>query len=446
MGSERQKPFRRIRKYVSGRFTAGFLIMMLFVSSASGLSGCSFPSALRSGAGGTSMLPEKPSGSSGSAVSSGSGGMENVGAYFPKEEGGRLLDRQMEAEGVRPGAGLFGAASDETGYYGYSLLESSEKTIYDRMLYAMEKRVRASFSGDEADSDTIEKVFRYVCADHPEVFDVTGYQLGSAYTVFGGERYTFDANYAMDQAEADSLRAQIDQCVNSILGGMDRNADDYTKAKFAYDTIVNNTVYDSAAENNQNMLSVYMSGRSVCAGYTAALEYMLQKMGILCGTVDGTATNSSGTETHAWNIVQLDGAYYYIDVTYGDPVGNQDSGYDFGPDYDYFCITSEDLMKNHEIGEDSVAGQDCTATEDNYYHREGKYFTAYDRNQLAELFRAMLASGGKTLSIRCQDRSLYDEMYSDLIGSSGVFEYLPGVSEYGYSANDTFYSIEFAIH
>ena len=103
-------------------------------------------------------------------------------------------------------------------------------------------------------------------------------------------------------------------------------------------------------------------------------------------------------------------------------------------------------MKNHEIGEDSVAGQDCTATEDNYYHREGKYFTAYDRNQLAELFRAMLASGGKTLSIRCQDRSLYDEMYSDLIGSSGVFEYLPGVSEYGYSANDTFYSIEFAIH
>jgi hypothetical protein len=440
------EPIRRKKKFPTGCFATRILVLTLLLSLSSGIAGCSFPSVPGIGTDSSSLWEENSPEQSGTDAENTSGQADSAEESAAEANDGASLDQQMAAEGVLPGCGLYGAASQETGYYGYNLLGDAEKKVYDRMLYAMEKHVRASFSEEEADQDTIDKVFRYVCADHPEVFDVTGYQIGIANQLFGGQIYTFDANYQMEQTQADSLRAQVEQCVDSILAGLDPNADDYTKAKFAYDTIINNTVYDSSAENNQNMLSVYMDGRSVCAGYTAALEYMLQKAGIMCGTIDGTATNNSETDTHAWNIVLLDGACYYIDVTYGDPVGNDDSGYDFGPDYDYFCITTEDLLKNHVIGEDSVAAQECTATDDNYYHREGKFFTSYDRNQLAGLFQDMLASGRKTLSIRCADQGVYDEMYADLISNSGVFDYLPGVNEHGYSASDTFYSMEFAIH
>jgi hypothetical protein len=455
MKEKRQKPesVRKKRCGLNGRPAALILALMVMAASVSCTAGCGIRTGEPYGITGTSAGTEDSANSAAAdpAVSSGEGtaeensAEEESGAGSGEEDIGTGLDRQMEAEGVQPGAGLYGAASQETGYYAYSLLDESEKKVYDRMLYAMEKRVRAGFSGDEADEATIDMVFRSICSDHPEVFDVTGYQIGSVNTFFGGTTYTFDANYQMDQAEAEEMRTQVEQCVSSILSGVDPDADSYTKAKFSYDTIINNTVYDSTAENNQNMLSVFMNGRSVCAGYTAALEYMLQRLGIRCGTVSGTASNDGGTEDHAWNIVRMDGAYYYIDVTFGDPVGN-DSGYDFGPDYDYFCITTEDLLKNHEIGGDSVAGQDCTATDDNYYHREGKYFTSYDKNQLAGLFQAMRAGGQKTLSIRCADPDLYNEMYADLIGNSAVFDYLPNESEHGYSANDQFCSMEFAIH
>lgn len=447
---KRSGPVRKEKTGMRRPLTVLLLTLSVLAAAAFSAAGCGILIGNGSGSmsGSSSAYTENFSGTSNetSGDDSASSAVSSAGEDAKETQSGTdSVSRQMEEDGVQPGVGLYGAASQETGYYAYNLLDDGEKNIYDRMLYAMEKRIRVEFSSEETDPDRIDRVFRSVCSDHPEVFDVSGYQLGSVNSLFGGTTYTFDATYQMEEAETAEMREQVSQCVDSILTGTDSNADSYTKAKFAYDTIINNTEYDDTAENNQNMLSVFLGGRSVCAGYTAAMEYMLQKMGIQCGTVSGTATDSSGTESHAWNIVLMDGAYYYIDVTYGDPVGGDDSGYDFGPDYDYFCITTEDLLKNHTIGDDSVEGQECTATDDNYYHREGKYFTSYDKNQLAGLFQAMEAGGQKTLSIRCADQNLYSEMYTDLIDNGAVFEYLPGENEHGYSVNEQLCSIEFAI-
>ena len=51
----------------------------------------------------------------------------------------------------------------------------------------------------------------------------------------------------------------------------------------------------------------------------------MDELNIPCVLVSGIGTNSAGeTEAHAWNYVQLNGAWYAIDVTWDDPtiIGN----------------------------------------------------------------------------------------------------------------------------
>lgn len=64
-------------------------------------------------------------------------------------------------------------------------------------------------------------------------------------------------------------------------------------------------------------------GQAVCAGYAKAFVYILANLGVEAEFVTGYTYDSYGKldlkERHAWNRVKLDGEYYYVDPTWGDP-------------------------------------------------------------------------------------------------------------------------------
>ena len=76
----------------------------------------------------------------------------------------------------------------------------------------------------------------------------------------------------------------------------------------------------------------------------------MKQMGIPCTLVMGKTDNVS----HAWNAVKLDGNWYYIDVTWDDPVVNGTSNYPGGDNisYEYLLCTYNHISMTH--------------TEDNY--------------------------------------------------------------------------------
>lgn len=87
---------------------------------------------------------------------------------------------------------------------------------------------------------------------------------------------------------------------------------DYLAANYEYHT-------PTADQNLQHPIGKYtaynllVEGTAVCQGYAEAYAYLMMQFGINCGLCSSDALN------HAWNIIELDGKEYHVDVTWDDP-------------------------------------------------------------------------------------------------------------------------------
>ena len=90
---------------------------------------------------------------------------------------------------------------------------------------------------------------------------------------------------------------------------------DYDKFKAVTNWIVSNVRYDEDNETKyqHDLTGVVLDGLAVCDGYAGTFYYMANAVGLNALFEDGI-TNSNRIR-HAWNLVQIDGTYYYVDPT-----------------------------------------------------------------------------------------------------------------------------------
>ena len=72
---------------------------------------------------------------------------------------------------------------------------------------------------------------------------------------------------------------------------------------YVHDRLISRISYSKAATMNQSAYSALVGGKTVCAGYARAFQYLMQKLGIPCYYCTGFAG-----ENHAWNIIKLSDA------------------------------------------------------------------------------------------------------------------------------------------
>ena len=79
----------------------------------------------------------------------------------------------------------------------------------------------------------------------------------------------------------------------------------------------------------------------------------------------------------------------------------------------------------------------CTATEDNYFVREGLLFKDYDEQQLAQIFGSEEAKAKNYVTIKCARMESYEQMLSTLIDDQKIFDFIDrqGAS-ISYTANE----------
>lgn len=330
--------------------------------------------------------------------------------------------------------------------YAYGMLSEEKQVLYLEIrdaLLQFKEDVRLS----SCDKEEISHVFQCVLNDHPEIFYVDGYTY-TEYTL--GDilkKITFTGTYRYDQDEIVRKQKEIDSYVNQCLAGMPEDADDYTKVKYIYEYLIHHTEYDAAARDNQNICSVFIEGRSVCQGYAKATQYLLNETGIFSTLVLGRVV---GGEGHAWNLVQIDGRYYYVDTTWGDASYQAVGGASHYPgekiptiNYDYLCVSTEQMNLTHTI-DNVVELPVCDSMEDNYYVREGLYFTNWDEERIERIFREEYEKGSAYVTLKCADYDVYRQMQDALIMKQEIFRYLDcpdGVVSY--SDDEKQYSMSF---
>lgn len=114
--------------------------------------------------------------------------------------------------------------------------------------------------------------------------------------------------------------------VNNWMSQINGQPTEILKEKKAHDLICENVVYDPGYEDpgigqneyNQSAYSAFVEKVTVCAGYSQAMQMLMNRAGIDCGVVTSQA--------HEWNIVKINNTWYYVDCTWDD--GDGKSGYE----------------------------------------------------------------------------------------------------------------------
>lgn len=349
---------------------------------------------------------------------------ENITVLSGKKEGtaeektGNTFSDELKAELMRKQQDL---------YY-FSNLEITEQNMYVEILYALENYVE-DMKVSTTDTAMIDKIFQCVLMDHPEIFYTDGYSFVKYTLGEDVQKITFKGTYIYSQEEKEEKEAQIEEAVFEILAGIKADATDYEKVKYVYETIIHQTEYDMESKDNQNICSVFLNHRSVCQGYAKAIQYLLTKLNIPTLLVIGTVETGEG---HAWNMVKINNQYYYLDATWGDASylvsmneTQQEPQYVPAINYDYFCITTEEISRTHNAG-DLMPLPICDSIEANYYVREGAYFTEVNYDQLAQLFEEYKNENRETVTIKCANDTVYQQMENELLIKQKIFKFVEG--------------------
>ena len=358
-----------------------------------------------------------------------------------EKTGKRQKERLDVLQAEKNAAGLTDAAikrcmKDQEGRYMYDMMDDRLHTLYAELLLIIKAHAE-DILVSTTDEDDLQTTFMCVFQDHPELFWIEGYSY-SRYSTQSGKvfSFTFSGKYSYTEEECKILQAGVDEWADKCIWGLPGGADDYEKVKYAYQYIIYNTDYVLGAEDNQNILSV-VNGKSVCQGYAKALQYILGKMNVPCTMVVGKVR---GGEGHAWDLVNINGAYYYVDPTWGDAGYLSASGLDVSSqgevNYNYLNVTSDEISVSH-VADNVVAMPYCVATEDNYYVREGRFFSSYDPVALKELFDNAMHSGGRYVAFKCADNDSYWMCVHMILEEEQIFTLLPeGVRSVDYTTSD----------
>ncbi len=228
--------------------------------------------------------------------------------------------------------------------YYYNQLSAEEKKMWDGLEASCLELIMgtgdAQFTGKIANGANLGKedltnlvfLFRY---SNPQYYFLENrVWYASDYSYVYVELYdTFQDGTARAEATS-SFREKIDEWVEQVSAGKY----DEDKEKIAYDLLANNTVYESN-DYDQSAYSLVCLGKSVCAGYTATMQMLLNAVGVETVTVTSTG--------HAWNLINLHDEWYAVDATWGDQNDKKTEGYFYGISYKYYNKSESSLKDSN---------------------------------------------------------------------------------------------------
>ena len=147
-------------------------------------------------------------------------------------------------------------------------------------------------------------------------------------------KFTFE--YLENASQTSFIKKRVSQILKQIITP---DMNDFQKEKAIHDWIVNNVSYDTTLTKFSAYAGLVSPYKTVCNGYSLLAYKMLNSAGIKTKIIEGQGNNQS----HNWNMVYLDGAWYHLDVVWDDPVPDVSGKVS----YNYYNLTDSQIKVNH---------------------------------------------------------------------------------------------------
>ena len=265
---------------------------------------------------------------------------ENDSSLFIKE-GGLPEAASEEIIGIaerRPGEtkvyGPFRAAG--LSFEDYLVSQFQQKTVFiDVEDYKIKK-------------EDIYEAFAAILNRHPELFYVSTY-LTWYYSLSTG--YVTEIKVEYFDYDEEAINNETDKVLNLIDDGMSDLEKiifihDYLciDVEYAYEDYLNGTVQPDA----HSLKGALLDKSAVCDGYASAFQYYMLLLDIPCNTII--------SRDHAWNQVYVNGKWYFVDVTWDDPVWDY-----YGSVSHQYLLKSKEAFSKHDWS--TVSGhEECNDT------------------------------------------------------------------------------------
>lgn len=290
---------------------------------------------------------------------------------------------------VRIGHGCFDFLSDGTDLsfkegnikYAYEQLSGGQKSLYDDMNKSVESLLTnhssvlfingmgvidaypyAEYGLTQTEAIQAWKAF---VMENPSYYFLANTVVADTefkHFIFIDKEYMYllmDEQYAVSCVQRQEVSAKIQESLNEIGAALQTCVSDYEKVKYLYDYILEHTTYDwddymytmamgggvlnIHAHNIAGVLDGDEDTKSACEGYAETLAFLCNYFGIECQVVTSAEMN------HAWNVVKVDGVWYWADPTW------DDSNIEGGGEITYF-LKGDDFLVDH-FAYDNVGGE-----------------------------------------------------------------------------------------
>lgn len=222
-------------------------------------------------------------------------------------------------------------------------------------------------------------------AELQPMFHHLRYRYGELFAFSGGVNFYANSTiltacsptYTMEADEYAQARDFYRQELEAIVAQVPEGSTDLEKVLFIHDYLATHYEYDYEHDNdhkNYDAYSFFRDGKGVCQAYMLVFSDLMRELDVPVSYVSSDCIN------HTWNMVELDGTWYNVDVTWDDPAIG-DSSTDVGADvlgaagHTNFLIsdaTCEALRRKYatQIGwkyaDDWVRGEDVTCPDKRY--------------------------------------------------------------------------------
>lgn len=239
--------------------------------------------------------------------------------------------RKLYIEWVKQ-AEVFGAGSNE---------QAAVYNLNGKSLHSLPEINFASMGLDASEAQVAYKAFScdgatYYWLDMIVTTGIVSQPLSKIRLIVDDEYY--------QEAYRRELNEKLETAIGEMMAQLSPGQKDYEKAVTLYQALMKRVDYAYKADgvtpmdtsDAHSIAGMVNSGEMVCEGYAQVLQILMNRAGIPCLFVSGL----SGEVNHAWNMIQLGGKWFDVDVTYDDVSGKYYRMY-------YFCLPDNEFAGNH---------------------------------------------------------------------------------------------------